>query len=96
MTTVPRVTSVQYMRGYTLELTFSTGEIGVVDYAGRVASFKGMMEPLRDKDYFARVQVDAETGTLVWPNGADVCPTLLYQLSTGKLIVEPERSATSQ
>lgn len=30
-----------------------------------------MFEPLKDVEYFAKVAVDAELGTVVWPNGAD-------------------------
>jgi len=33
---------------------------------------------------FAKAAVDAETGTVVWPGGADLAPDTLYQrLSTG-------------
>jgi hypothetical protein len=34
--------------------------------------------PLRDPDFFARVALDPEAGTLVWPNGADFDPTTLH------------------
>ena len=30
--------------------------------------------------YFARVVVDAQAGTVVWPNGADLAPEALYDL----------------
>lgn len=39
-----------------------------------------MFEPLKDPPYFARVVVDAEAGTVVWPNGADLAPEALYDL----------------
>jgi hypothetical protein len=38
-----------------------------------------MFEPLRDVSYFARVVVDPELGTVVWPNGADLAPDVLHQ-----------------
>ena len=95
MESVPRVTAARYLGGYALELTFSTGEKGVVDYAGRVAAFRGMMEPLRDPTYFAQARVDPDTETVVWPNGVDACPTLLYHLATGNPIPEPERQTTA-
>jgi hypothetical protein len=38
-----------------------------------------MFEPLRDVAYFARVAVDAELGTIVWPNGADLAPDVLHE-----------------
>jgi hypothetical protein len=43
---------------------------------------------LQDVDYFSRVAVDPEAGTLVWPNGVDFCPDVLYAEATGKTIDE--------
>jgi hypothetical protein len=37
-----------------------------------------VFEPLRDPVYFARVELDAELGTISWPNGADVAPETLH------------------
>ncbi len=34
--------------------------------------------PLRRKELFDKVTVDDEVGTLVWPNGADFDPDMLY------------------
>ena len=39
-----------------------------------------MFEPLRDPAYFSRVSVDPVCGTVVWPNGADLAPSALYDL----------------
>jgi hypothetical protein len=33
--------------------------------------------PLRDPDYFRQVFLNPETGTVEWPNGADLAPTFL-------------------
>jgi len=33
---------------------------------------------LRDPHVFRQVRVDADLGTLVWPNGADIDPNVLY------------------
>lgn len=38
-----------------------------------------MFEPLRDVEYFAKVSVDRELGTVVWPNGADLAPEVLHE-----------------
>lgn len=35
--------------------------------------------PLRDASLFRSVAVDDETGTIVWPNGADFDPATLYR-----------------
>jgi hypothetical protein len=37
-----------------------------------------VFEPLRDVAIFALATVDFETGTLVWPNGADLAPDVLH------------------
>jgi hypothetical protein len=37
-----------------------------------------VFEPLTDPDFFAKVHVDEELGTVVWPNGADLNPLVLH------------------
>jgi hypothetical protein len=37
-----------------------------------------MAEPLQDPAYFAKVRVDPELGTVVWPNGYDLDPDVLH------------------
>jgi Protein of unknown function (DUF2442) len=70
------VTGVEISGEYRLRLTFDDGTVGEVDFTGR--EWQGVFEPLRDPDYFARVAVDAEAGTVTWPNGADMAPETLY------------------
>jgi hypothetical protein len=62
---------------YRLRLTFDDGTVGHIDFAGR--EWRGVFEPLRDPEYFARVTVDADAGTVTWPNGADMAPEPLYE-----------------
>ena len=67
---------------YRLHLRFEDGVEGVVDLAA-LLSFQGIFEPLRDPAYFAQVRVDADLGTVAWPNGADLDPDVLYGRITG-------------
>jgi hypothetical protein len=70
------VTGVEVSGEYRLRLTFDDGTVSEADFAGR--EWRGVFEPLRDPEYFARVTVDAEAGTVTWPNGADMAPEPLY------------------
>ena len=54
-----------------MHLRFEDGVEGVVDLAPDL-SLRGVFEPLRGRGYFARARVDAELGTVVWPDGADL------------------------
>jgi hypothetical protein len=71
------VSAAERLDGYRLRLTFEDGSVGVVDLAYLVG-LGPVFEPLQDPEYFARVSVDRELGTVVWPNGADVAPETLY------------------
>ena len=70
-----RVTAVLALPTYRLEIEFSDGVRGVLDYEDRL--FGPMMEPLRDPARFAEVGID-EFGVICWPNGADLAPDAIY------------------
>lgn len=79
----PRITHVRYIRDYWLELTFSNGIRAKLDFKDRIVGRGGVFAPLEDLDFFRRVRVDREIGTLVWPNEVDFCPDVLYSEATG-------------
>ena len=93
----------QAVGDYRLHLRFEDGVEGEVDL-GRVLSFSGVFEPLRDPDYFNRVRVDADLGSVAWPNGADLDPDVLYARVTGEPLMplnneaetDPGRSRSSK
>jgi len=62
-------------------LRFEDGVSGEVDL-GSILEFTGILAPLLDDAEFAKVRVDVDLGTIVWPNGADVAPELLYDRLT--------------
>ena len=74
---LPRLEQVQVLPDYRLHLTFRDGRAGVVDLSEEL--WGQMFEPLADPAYFAQAKLDAELGTVVWPNGADFAPEFLYQ-----------------
>lgn len=71
--------------GHRLFLRFEDGTEGEVDLDGMIR-FEGVFEPLRDPHEFAQVSVDPELGTVVWPDGADLDPDVLYAEVTGNPI----------
>jgi hypothetical protein len=82
----PRVRLVQHVRDYRLELTFTDGTTGGLDFREHVVGRGGVFRELEDVGFFKQVQVDPDAGTIVWPNGEDFCPDVLYSLVTGKPI----------
>lgn len=82
------VIDVKHIENYKIEVYFSDGRKGVADLEG---SFRGrVFEPLKDIDFFAKVAVDDELETVVWPNGADFAPEFIYFKAFGD---DPELKA---
>lgn len=76
----PDIIAVHALGGTRLALTFETGECRDLDIAN-LTPLDGVFAALRDPVFFAQVAVNSELGTIVWPNGADLCPDVLYQVS---------------
>lgn len=77
MSYLPAVVGVAVIGAYRLRLLFDGGTAGDVDLSSM--EWKGVFEPLRDPAYFAKVKVDAEAASVVWPNGTDPAPETLYE-----------------
>lgn len=84
------IVEVRPLEGYRLHLRFDDGVEGDVDLQ-KFITFDGVFAPLKDHAYFAQVRVEPEFGTIVWPNGADLDPLVLYSKITGTPI--PQRGA---
>jgi len=84
----PRVSGVRHINDYELEISFSDGVVASLDFLKRIVGRGGVFASLEKIDVFAQVAVDREAGTLVWPNGVDFCPNMLYAEATGKDIKE--------
>ena len=83
------ITAVKLTGDYKLHITFEDGIKGIVDIAA-IIDFKGVFTPLADPDYFAKVVVYPEIGTICWPNDADLDPDVLYSMLTGEPLPIPE------
>lgn len=73
----PDITKATVVRHGVLRLTFADGLTGQVDVLDRMHG--PVFEPARSTEGFAKVSVDRETGTVVWPGGADLAPDTLYE-----------------
>jgi len=71
------VVSVQPLPEHRLRVRFDDGTEGVVDVAETV-EFSGVFEPLREPEFFAKASLNAELGTVCWPNNADLDSDVLY------------------
>jgi hypothetical protein len=69
-----RVQSVEPADGYSLRVSFTDGTVRLIDFEKDLTG--RLFGALKDVTLFRQVRV--QDGTLVWPNGADVCPDVLY------------------
>lgn len=70
-----RVTDVDYVGNYTLDLKFSNGDKKRIYFIPLLKSKK--QEELKDKNKF--IQFGLNHWTLEWANGVDFAPEYLYQ-----------------
>ena len=72
---------------YNLTLKFNTGEIRVVDLAAKLNEWShgdsnSKFAELKNPEVFNKVKLDTSFGSITWENGIDLCPDVLYELST--------------
>ena len=76
------------MEPFKIILRFNTGEIRQVNLADKLnewaTSPQSKFTELKNYEVFKQVKLDKEFQTLVWDNGLDLCPDVLYELSTEK------------
>ena len=91
------ITAAAVVRHGVLHLTFADGLTGEVEVLDRMHG--PVFEDARTPEGFAQVAVDPETGTVVWPGGADLAPDTLYErVRTGNWPRDPvatSRATTS-
>ena len=71
-----RIEAVERVATYVLRLRFDDGTVRTIDFEPLLAG--ELFGPLRDPDMFARVSLDPEVHTIVWPTGADFDPATLH------------------
>ncbi len=70
------ITAVEVLADQVLRLTFADGIVG--DVAFDCDQWRGVLAPLADPEFFRRVSVNPESGTLTWPGELDLAPEPLY------------------
>ena len=72
-----------YLGDKCIGLLFSDGGHGVFNVQAYCATRQGpLLTPLEDEDYVQRFLIDA--GALGWPNGLELSPERLYELSQAR------------
>jgi hypothetical protein len=73
-----RIAAVEPLEGFTVRLEFTDGTTKAMDLQPYLHG--PIFEPIRkDRQMFCSVKVDARMGTIVWDNGADIDPDVLYK-----------------
>ena len=70
-----KVVAAEYVRDYTLRLTFNTGEVRLVDFTPLMQ--KGICRKLQDLDYFKSFRLDPFT--VDWNDEIGFAPQYLYE-----------------
>ena len=70
------VISARIIKNYVVELVFDDLKKGIIDLRQYLG--KGIFKKLLDQKEFGKMKVNAELGTICWPNGADIAPDTLY------------------
>lgn len=71
------ITDVHVVHGHTVRLQFADGSERTVDL-GPLLRGPVFAQTRADRSLFTQIRVDADLGTIVWPNGADIDPDVLH------------------
>jgi Protein of unknown function (DUF2442) len=78
MNDIIRVTEVEPLEGHAIRATFSDGAVKEIDLCYLLQG-GGVFEPIwRNRELFAAVRVNPETGAIEWPGEVDLDPEVLY------------------
>ena len=77
MKTILKIIGAEYVKDYTLKLTFNNGELRLVDFVPLMQ--KGICKKLQDINYFRNFTLDPFT--VDWNNEIGFAPQYLYERS---------------
>jgi len=73
---IRKIKSFRIAAPYTLEIVFGNNNLKTINFFPVLSG--EIYGPLKNPDCFNKVVLDTEVNTIVWPNGADFDPALLY------------------
>ena len=76
MNTPLRLEAVEHLEGTRISVAFSNGRSGIADLQALLSG--PLLAPLKQSECFAGFELNAELGTITWPNGADLAPEAIY------------------
>ena len=76
----PKITWLEPLAGYKLQLCYETGEEKIFDVSPYIQG--DWYERLRDMEYFKTVRILSEGTGIEWADGQDIAPHELYDAST--------------
>lgn len=76
MNTPLRIEAVEHLEGTRIRVAFSNGRSGVADLQALLCG--PLFAPLKQPGCFAGFELNAELGTITWPNGADLAQEAIY------------------
>ena len=79
---IPDVISARYIDNYKIEVSFSEGTKGVVDFS-KYLKMGGVFERFKNIEFFKNFTINTELGIIAWKDELDVSPETLYSEATG-------------
>jgi hypothetical protein len=77
MSEIVRIRDAEPLDGYRVRVMFSNGSSREIDLEGYLHG--PVFDSIRtNPEVFRTLRVDPRLGTIVWPNGADIDPDVLY------------------
>lgn len=77
-----KLTYAKYLDQHRIFVLFDDGVQGVIDFLPRLRTQSGLAQDLLSVAQFKQFMLDPAWSTLVWRNGWDIAPEVLYDLVT--------------
>lgn len=84
-----KIVKAKYIDNYNIELSFSTSEVGVMDFEYLFEKETTLTKSLKDKNYFKDFFI--ELGAIGWKNGLELSPKSLYEKLQSKNLLKKEQ-----